>query len=131
VRGVDSVGELVQPEQVVKQAASEWKCVVAITGRRDLVSDGNRTIAVGNGHEWLTHLTGTGCMSTAMVACFSAVEPDALYAATAGLAAFGVAAELAAARTDGPGSFKTALFDELYRLSASSLTERASVVPLD
>jgi len=131
VKGVDSVGTLTDPEQVVRRAAKQWGVVVAITGRRDLVSDGERTIAVGNGHEWLTTLTGTGCMSTAMVAAFAAVEPDALYAATAGLAAYGVAAELAAARTDGPGSFKTALFDELYRLSSERLAEAASVVPVD
>lgn len=131
VKGVDSVGTLAEPEQVVRRAAKQWGAVVAITGRRDLVSDGERTIAVGNGHEWLTTLTGTGCMSTAMVAAFAAVEPDALYAAVAGLAAYGVAAELAAARTDGPGSFKTALFDELYRLSSERLAESANVVPVD
>ena len=131
VKGVDSVGMLSEPEQVVRQAAKEWGAVVAITGPRDLVSDGHRTIAVGNGHEWLTRLTGTGCMATAMVGAFAAVEPDPLYAATAGLAAFGVAAELAAARTEGPGAFKTALFDELYRLSSGRLAETASVVPVD
>jgi hydroxyethylthiazole kinase len=131
VKGVDSVGTLDEPEQVAQRAAREWGSVVAITGRRDLVSDGERTIAIGNGHEWLTTLTGTGCMATAMVGAFAAVEPDACLATTAGLAAFGVAAELAAARSAGPGSFKTALFDELYTLSAQRLAEAASVVPLD
>ena len=70
--------------------------MVAITGARDVLSDGQRVLGVDNGHRWLTTVTGTGCMSSAAIAAFAAVEPDPLIAAAAGLAALGLAAERAA-----------------------------------
>ena len=57
-------------------AAAELGCVVAVTGPVDHVSDGNRSIAVANGHELLGTVSGTGCMSTAITGCFLAVAPD-------------------------------------------------------
>jgi hydroxyethylthiazole kinase len=130
VRGVDSVVGLSEPEQAVRHVARQWGGVVAITGVRDLVSDGERLLAVDNGHEWLTTLTGTGCMATAIVGAFAAAEPDPLLAAAAGLAGFGLAAERAARETTGPGSFKTAIFDELYGLSPDRLADGARLFEL-
>jgi hydroxyethylthiazole kinase len=130
IKGVDSVGELDQPEKVARQAAQRWGCTVAITGKRDRVSDGERVFGVDNGHAWLTTLTGTGCMATTVVAAFAAVEPDRLVAATAGLACFGFAAELAARSAEGPGSFKLLLFDSVFNLSPERLRQGMRVVDL-
>ena len=58
------------------------------------------------------------------------VEPDRLVAATAGLACFGLAAELAAAGAEGPGSFKRLLFDALFNLTPERLKEGMRVVDL-
>jgi hydroxyethylthiazole kinase len=115
------------PIEVAYSVAHRWKLTAAITGRRDIISDGRRTIAVDNGHEWLTAITGSGCMSTTMVAAFAAVEPDPLLAATAGLACFGLAAELAADKASGPASFKVALFDALYSLTPEQVRLGARV----
>jgi len=128
VRGVDSVGTLAAPEQVVRQAARDWSSVVAITGKRDLVSDGDRLVGVDNGHPWLTTLTGTGCMATAVIGAFAAVEPDRLLASVAALGCYGLAAEQAAARSSGPGSFKQALFDALFDLTPERLEQGLRVV---
>ena len=43
--------------------------VASVTGAVDHVSDGERSVAVANGHELLASITGTGCMSTAMTGC--------------------------------------------------------------
>jgi len=127
VRGVDSVADLPDAVDAARRAARAWGATVAITGARDLVTDGDRCHAVDNGHVWLTRLTGTGCMATTAIAAFAAVEPDALVAAVAGLAAYGLAAERAAARSAGPGSFKAALFDELDSLSPAALAAGARI----
>jgi hydroxyethylthiazole kinase len=121
VRGVDSVGELEAPDQVALRAARGWGCCVAITGKRDHVSDGERVIGVENGHPWLTAVTGTGCMATAVTGAFAAVEPDGWLAAVAALGLFGLAAERAAGNAQGPGSFKTALIDALFALVPGEL----------
>lgn len=127
VKGVDSVGRLERPEEVARGAAGRWGCVVAITGKRDLVADEQTVLAVENGHAWMTTLTGTGCMATSVVGAFAAVEPDRLAATAAALACFGFVAEVASTRARGPGSFKRELFDALFNLTPEQLAEGARI----
>jgi hydroxyethylthiazole kinase len=128
---VDSVAGVDDPASVAAAAARTWGCTVAITGERDLVSNGERTVAVDNGHRWLTTLTGTGCSSTTVTGAFAAVEEDPLTAAAAALACFGLAAENAAESAAGPASFKTRLYDALYNLTPDELEAGAKIVILD
>ncbi len=132
VRGVESIGSDTDPQILAREAARSFKTVVAITGQRDLISDGQRLYGVDNGHIWLTTLTGTGCMATTAIATCAAVAPDALLAATAALAAYGLAAERTAAMAgvQGPGSFKAAFFDQVYNLTPELLRDQARVVDL-
>ncbi|NJN66752.1 MAG: hydroxyethylthiazole kinase [Chloroflexaceae bacterium] len=130
VKGVDSVEAASEPDVVARHMARERSTVVAITGQRDVISDGTRTLGVDNGHPWLTHLTGTGCMATAMIAAFAAVERDYLVAAAGALATYGLAAELAAERTSGPASFKVALFDHLYHLTPEQVAGGVRIVEM-
>lgn len=131
VKGVESVGGPEDVAGMAGQAARAWGSVVAVTGKRDIVADGEQVLAVDNGHHWLTTLTGTGCMATTAVAAFAAVEKDALIAAAGALAAFGLAAELAAAQAAGPASFKAALFDQLYHLTPDQLAAGARISRLE
>lgn len=126
VKGVESISGG-DPVKVAHRMARRWRLTAAITGKRDIISDGGRTIGVDNGHEWLTAVTGSGCMATAVIAAFTAVEPDPLLAATAGLVCFGLAAELAAEKARGPASFKVALFDALYNLTPEQVRSGAKV----
>lgn len=129
-KGVESVAGVAEATAVTRQLARTRGLVVAMTGARDTVSDGERLVAVDNGHEWLTTLTGTGCMATAVMAAFTAVTPDPLLAAVTGLVTYGVAAERAAEQASGPASFKVCLFDTLYHLTAEHIVEGAQVVAL-
>jgi hydroxyethylthiazole kinase len=51
-----------------------------------------------------------------------------LLAASGGLIAFGLAAELAAPQAKGPASFKAALFDALYNLTAEQIVVGAKAM---
>jgi len=84
-------------------------------------------VLVDNGHEMMGGLTGTGCMSTALIGAFTAVALDPVMAAAAALVAFGVAGEAAAKRSLLPGSFKAALFDEIYSMTPDRIREEAKV----
>jgi len=128
VKGVESVVEVEDPIAVAEALAQEYGLTAAITGARDIISDGKRAMAVDNGHPMLKTITGTGCMATTMIAAFAAVEDDYLLAATGGLVSFGLAAEIAAIQAEGPGSFKMALFDALYNLSREQLLEGAKAL---
>jgi hydroxyethylthiazole kinase len=127
IRGVEAVGSAAGPE-LAHEAARAIGCVAAVTGPVDHVSDGERVLAIANGHELLATVTGTGCMATAITGCFLGVRPDdPLEAAAEALVAFGVAGEDAARKAKGPGSFHVALYDALYDLDPKKLDGRAKI----
>jgi hydroxyethylthiazole kinase len=130
VKGVESVEGVADPQAVARELAVRQTATVAITGKRDILSDGTRSQGVDNGHEMLKTVTGTGCMATTVIAIFCAVEPDKLVAAAAALACYGLAAERAARGTRGPGSFRVSLLDELYHLTPAGVSKGVRIVEL-
>jgi hydroxyethylthiazole kinase len=128
VRGVESIVAGLEPAELARTAAQRLGVVVSVTGPVDHVSDGERVLAVANGHELLSTVTGTGCMSSALTGCFLAAKPgEPVEAAAEALAAFGVAAEDAARGADGPGTFHARLYDGLYALDPETLDERVRI----
>jgi hydroxyethylthiazole kinase len=126
IRGVESIGAEGSGADLAQAAARALGTVAAVTGAVDHVSDGDRVIAVSNGHALLATVSGTGCMATAVTGCFLAARPDApLEAAAEGLVAFGVAGEDAAEGAKGPGSFHVQLYDALYNLDPETIDGRA------
>ena len=125
ISGVESVAVAAQPAKVAQELAQKFHCVAAITGVVDVLSDGSRTARVSNGHAMMSTVTGTGCMATTIIACYAAVEPDKLLAASSALAIYGLAGEIAAKPAKGPGSFHVGLYDALAGLSEDAV--RASV----
>jgi len=131
VRGVESIVAGLEPAELARTAARRLGVVASVTGPVDHVSDGDRVLAVANGHELLSTVTGTGCMSTALTGCFLAAKPgDPAEAAAEALAAFGVAAEDAARDAGGPGTFHARLYDGLYALDPATLDERTRIAEL-
>jgi hydroxyethylthiazole kinase len=128
VRGVESIaaggGD---PAALARDAALCLGVVASVTGPVDHVSDGERTLAIANGHPLLGSITGTGCMSSATTGCFLAVAESPLDAAAEALVAFGVAGEDAAVGAHGPGSFHVNLYDALAGLDPATLDARARV----
>ena len=128
IRGVESISTAPTTAEVVRDAASALGTIVAVTGPTDHVSDGERVVAVSNGHELMGTVSGTGCMSTAVTGAFLAAKPkEPLEAAAEVLAAFGVAGEDAASDAQGPGTFHAGLYDALYNLDPDTLDGRAKV----
>jgi len=128
IRGVESIGASDSGGELARAAAAELGCVAAVTGPVDHVSDGERVLAVANGHELLGTVSGTGCMATAITGCFLAVVSDRpLEAAAEALVAFGVAGEDAARDAKGPGTFHAGLYDALYNLASDAIDSRAKV----
>jgi hydroxyethylthiazole kinase len=115
-KGVDSSVELSpQVAAAARHIAAENKCIIAISGPEDCVTDGRQVYRVANGHPLMTRVTGTGCGLSAVTGAFCAVARDELLAATAAAFGFyGVCGELAARISDGPGSFFVAFLDALY-----------------
>ena len=122
-KGVDSTHGSHQAIDAARELARRSGAVVAVTGAIDHVTDGERTLSVGNGHPMMTRVTALGCTCSAVVAACLAVEPEPLAAAASALAVFGLAAERAAADAAGPGSLRWRLLDELAGLDETTLLE--------
>ena len=128
IRGVESIGVEGSGAELARSAAQALGTVAAVTGPVDHVSDGERVLAVSNGHELLSTVTGTGCMATTVTGCFLAVRPgEPLEAAAEALVAFGIAGEDAAEGANGPGTFHAQLYDALYNLDPGTIDGRARV----
>ena len=115
VRGVESLAG--DAEEATVRAARSLGVTVAATGETDYVSDGNRTLAVKNGHLLMGRIVGSGCASTAVVGCFAAADGGDVETVAGALAYFGRAGEVAAEKADGPGTFEPRLLDALAGLA--------------
>jgi len=120
-KGVDASEVALDLTQVAQALAQARRATVVITGETDIVADAGRLFLVKNGHPLMGQVVGTGCMAASVIGTFAAVFPDFTLAAAAALVTLGVAAECAAAQSQGPASFKERLFDCLYNLDEATL----------
>ena len=125
-RGVDSTASPDDALDAAAELARRTGGVVAVSGPVDVVTDGTRTVRVGGGSVLLTRTTGAGCALGALVAAYVAATGDPLTGTVAAHAHVAVAAELAAARAAGPGTFAAAWLDALDEVDGAALA-RAQV----
>jgi hydroxyethylthiazole kinase len=111
VRGVESLAG--DAREAASQAAGALGVTVAATGETDYVSDGERTLAISNGHPLMGRVVGSGCASTAVVGCFAAAGGAKAETVAHALAYFGRAGEVAAEGAEGGGTFEPRLLDAL------------------
>jgi hydroxyethylthiazole kinase len=126
-RGVESAEVEADLIDVAKGLSNKMKSVVVITGRQDIVTDGKKVYLVNNGHPMMGLIVGTGCMAASIIGAFAGVEKDYAKAAAYALASYGIAAELAAGKSKGPGTFKENFYDEAFNLDAKKLEQMAKI----
>lgn len=122
-RGVDS--SLSLSDEIVEAAgviARQHGCIVAISGEKDVITDGGRVFRVANGVPLMTRVTGLGCGLSAVAGAFCAVaRDDLLTAAAAAFGFYGLCGELALGISDRPGSFFVAFLDCLYSAGSAEI----------
>ncbi|POR46110.1 hydroxyethylthiazole kinase [Bosea psychrotolerans] len=106
------------------QAAREHNLTLVTTGKIDRIEGPRGAFSVAHGHPLMTKVTGVGCAAGALIAAACAVESNPALAAAAALTAYGIAGEIAAERSNGPGSFTVALIDALAGLDEATLRAR-------
>ncbi|MDZ7759305.1 MAG: hydroxyethylthiazole kinase [Desulfovermiculus sp.] len=129
-KGVDSTHSVHEAAETAQDLARELNSAVAITGPTDLVTDGQRTVRVDNGHPLMGWITGTGCVASALCAAFLAVDKDRVGAAASALAFWGLAGERAGETASAPGSFQSALMDALYLITPEELIAGARLTEM-
>jgi len=126
-KGVDAGDVQGDLMHVAKKVARMFHCVVVVTGKNDIVTDGEHVTIVSNGDAMLTKVTGAGCLLSAVLGAFASVGENILESSVAALAYYGIAAEKAAKQTQAPGSFQLAFLNALYETSAEEVDEYAHI----
>lgn len=125
-RGVDAGDVAISKTELAVKAAKELAAIVVISGEQDVVSDGTNTVCIRNGDVWLTKITGTGCTTASLIACFAAVTDDWFKAAIAGMSVMSLAGELAKKKlkdNDGIGTYRVKLMDEIFLMDGERWEE--------
>jgi hydroxyethylthiazole kinase len=130
MRGIDSLAAQDNVADTVRRAAKKLGCIVAATGVFDYISDGRAVIRVDNGDSLMARVTGTGCMTTSLVAACCGAMPDQLAAVAAGVVIMGVAGEMSRALLapgDGTGTFRVRLLDAVSNMTGADILERGKM----
>jgi hydroxyethylthiazole kinase len=129
-RGVDAAESSEKASVAVRQLAKRLETVAVASGPIDYLSDGKTVISVDNGHPLMGRITGSGCVATAVIAAFLAVNPNPFAAATSAMIVIDIVGELAAehSRSEGPASFRIRFLDTFDRLEPEHLEARMRVM---
>jgi hydroxyethylthiazole kinase len=128
-KGVDSSLSISDgAEEAAGAIARRHGCIVAISGEKDLLTDGDRVMRVANGVPLMTRVTGLGCALSAVTAAFCAVgQDDMLAASAAAFGYFGLCGQLAHRISHQPGSFSAAFVDALYAAGRDDIRELMTI----
>ena len=131
--------------------AKKHQCICVISGEEDLVTDGREVLLVQNGHESMSKITGTGCMSSVLIGAVlaaattrerqehslgaatkaestNATRESSLWAVASAVSAMGICGEIAAEKCrqeqSGTMSFRLHLIDAMSMLGGATLLKR-------
>ena len=125
-RGVDSAAAADSALDSARTLSQRHDCVVCISGETDHIVRKDKTSWIKNGHELMPKVTGLGCTATALCGAFAAVA-DPFRAAVSAMAVMGIAGEIAAERSSGPGSMQVNFLDTLYNLDGKEIEQRLKI----
>jgi len=120
-KGVDALDSSEAALGAARYLRKTYQCSVVISGATDFIVTSEGQTQLDNGHSMMPYVTGMGCTLSALTGAFAAVGEETGLAAAAVL---GVAGELAAMQSKGPGSLQLNLLDALYQLDESTLVQR-------
>ncbi len=126
-KGVDSTSGSDRAVAAARALAREFDCTVCVTGAVDYILTQDRLIRVNNGHAMMPRVTGLGCTASALCGAFAAVNPDYPTAAAHAMAVMGMAGEMAAEASPGPGTLQVKFIDTLYSLSEADIQKRLNL----
>lgn len=111
-KGVESLDEG-STVDIAKKVAQTYHTTAIVTGKTDIIYTQKGHFENKTGHEYLTKMTGAGCLLGSIVtACLTTDKPieDQVYTA---VYFYGLAAEYAAKQAKGSGTFAAAFMDAL------------------
>ncbi|MEJ6080022.1 hydroxyethylthiazole kinase [Vibrio sp. 1-Bac 57] len=117
-KGVDSLDSSETAVGAARYLVETYQCNVVISGEVDYIINAESEISLHNGDAMMPNITGMGCSLSALTGAFAAIGENTGLAAAAIL---GIAGEVAAKQSAGPGSLQMNLLDVLYQLDDKAI----------
>lgn len=129
-RGVDSVEDLENADEIAKILAKRYDTIIAVTGKQDVVSDGFRIAKINNGTPLLSKVTGTGCMTASLIGSSCGANRDYFVSATAAIAMMGIAGEKGEEQlslSEGNGTLRVNIINNIYNMNEERFEESQKI----
>ncbi|MCC7552928.1 MAG: hydroxyethylthiazole kinase [Methanobacteriaceae archaeon] len=119
---------------IVEKVSKKTNAVVIASGPIDIISDGEKTIAIENGDSMMERITGSGCMLSSIVGSFIG-SSDTFNGSIAATLIMSIAGENAKKYVDehnlGTGTFRSKLIDNLYKLDSEEIIEKGNIYTIE
>jgi hydroxyethylthiazole kinase len=113
-KGVDSSTESADAVDSAKKLSQQCDSTIVVSGKADFIIDHELFSQSDRGTPLMAMITGSGCLLSAVIGAFHAVEKNRFDAACAATVFYGICGEKAAAKSILPGTFKNYFLDALY-----------------
>lgn len=132
-KGVDAdINDIVNEENLdetidfARELSQRTGAIIAIMGAIDIIADANHATIIRNGCSNMSRITGTGCMLSAILGAYVAVNQDSMFdTVSCAVALMGYSGELAQQKVQqqdaGTGSLRVYLIDALSTMTAEKL----------
>ena len=125
--GVDSVDSVASAEQAAVTLARFINGAVAVSGEKDLVTDGKILVYSEGGSHFMEKITGAGCSLGGVCAVYAAVT-DPFTAALTATQIYNLAGRRAQEISKAPASFQMNFLDNLYLATAEDVANNPFTV---
>lgn len=115
-KGVDSTAASNDAVGAAQILVNQYNSTVCISGETDIIMSPEQNFFIRNGHPLMTKVTGLGCSATALTGAFIGCSENKTLGVAAAMALLGIAGEIAAQESKGPGSLQVNLIDKLYNI---------------
>ncbi len=115
-KGVESIDEDASKlVTIAKNVANKFNTIAVVTGKTDIISNGDHFLENNSGHHYLTKITGAGCLLGSLITASLVVSNDYLQAISDTVHFYGLAAERTMSQhtVNGSGTFIPHFIDTL------------------
>lgn len=129
-KGVESTHTSKEALHAAENLQSSIDSTIVISGETDYILKGKTLYQVSFGHFLMQCVTGMGCLLSALIAAFCAVNKNTLNASLLATQYVGLCGQYAAQKAQSPASFKIAFLDALYECPIAFIEKQLTLKPI-
>ncbi|TWT06615.1 hydroxyethylthiazole kinase [Planococcus sp. CPCC 101016] len=127
-KGVDAGEGLLDIREMAVSTAKNLGLIIAVTGKTDIVTDGESVTEIPFGDPAMAFITGTGCLLSSVTAACLAIQPEnPMETVSNALRVYAIAGEQAGKLAALPGDFHRTFINCLASITDSEVSERVTI----